>query len=675
MARAGGNPYHDKEGKFASGPGGGKADPAKRAKRLARRKRRRLKRRLRSLRNRLQSRHGEMRREHRSAAAELKKSHSLDRASAEKSRRGELRSMDREHESERKSAAKSAAREQAEHRRERADFEQRHADQMHRLDTEHRQSVETLMSQGYDRQDAMAIKSRTPEQIAAAKARYQSLHDEGIAEFDQEFREMRVAHQEDQRLIRENYEESRAATVKSHEQDRGEEWAREVREVARLEARHVRQAEKLRAASKRAIAEFAKKNDLPRKQKPDGVGRSIGKGRIHKASSAESILSHCLRSRGWTRQYWRGELSGSEHLELAHDVRRYGRAWLRHEAEQFSVRYLGATGHLGRSAGADDGPGALSCALDRGLGGDGGDGRLAGRVDSGDLPSFDYLQHEAHAHGLRDDGGRSDAGSIGGAWGDAGDGISRALTSDLAANFGRFFRRAKNFVRELIVGATMALTGPAPLTGEELEGLEREATKQDAFFDQLYDEIKFWGGPSPKAIKLPTPQGIPEPPRPGTPEPPVPIAFPPKPIETVRPTMTPPQFVARVERYADSSHQAAQRANRRAAVQNPMYKAERLVMGEPKTEHCSECPRDAAMGWVPLGTLRPIGERECRQLCLCHFQYSDGDGKTYVQGNRGPLPAPNPSGVRIEPESDGVELVAEPPGVTIDAPIAGPPKR
>ena len=529
MARAGGNPYHDEEGKFASGPGGGKADPAKRAKRLARRKRKRA-----ALRKRREA----IRKEYKARAKSLKADYRAAKRDAVREYRKDVARIDRE-----------------------------------------------------SRKELASTVRKARKDIAAAKTAGERNEVRQYAKGDVE--RIKIEHAEARKGARHDYRGQRETDKAYHKEEMDS-----LRDELKSDADELRD-------------EYGLK--LKKRSAPDAVGRSIGKGRIHKASSAESILAHCLRSRGWTRQYWRGELSGPEHLELAHDIRRYGRAWLRHEAEAFVRVYLG--------------------------------------VPRGGLDS--------HLRGF----GPGDESEI-----------HRGIASDLSANFGRFFRRAKNFVRELIVGATMALTGPAPLTGEELEGLEREATKQDAFFDQLYDEIKFWGGPSPKAIKLPTPQGIPEPSKPGTPEPPVPIAFPPKPVETVRPTMTPPQFVARVERYADSSHQAAQRANRRAAVQNPMYKAERLVMGEPKTEHCSECPRDAAMGWVPLGTLRPIGERECRQLCLCHFQYSDGDGKTYVQGNRGPLPAPNPSGVRIEPESDGVELVAEPPGVKIDAPIARPPK-
>lgn len=65
----------------------------------------------------------------------------------------------------------------------------------------------------------------------------------------------------------------------------------------------------------------------------------FGKGKTHKASSAESILKHVLRQRGWTKLYRLAELTGKQLLSLLDDVRQYGRMWLRHEAESFFDRY------------------------------------------------------------------------------------------------------------------------------------------------------------------------------------------------------------------------------------------------------------------------------------------------------------------------------------------------
>lgn len=38
-------------------------------------------------------------------------------------------------------------------------------------------------------------------------------------------------------------------------------------------------------------------------------------------------------------------------------------------------------------------------------------------------------------------------------------------------------------------------------------------------------------------------------------------------------------------------------------------------------EHCSECLAMSAMGWVPIGTLVPIGERECVGNDRCDMEY------------------------------------------------------
>ncbi len=65
----------------------------------------------------------------------------------------------------------------------------------------------------------------------------------------------------------------------------------------------------------------------------------FGRRATHKASTAEAILSHCLRRRGWTGRFAAGRLSGKQHLVLTEDVRQYGRAWLRHEAEQLFAGY------------------------------------------------------------------------------------------------------------------------------------------------------------------------------------------------------------------------------------------------------------------------------------------------------------------------------------------------
>jgi hypothetical protein len=38
-------------------------------------------------------------------------------------------------------------------------------------------------------------------------------------------------------------------------------------------------------------------------------------------------------------------------------------------------------------------------------------------------------------------------------------------------------------------------------------------------------------------------------------------------------------------------------------------------------EHCQSCLDEAARGWVPIGTLIPIGQRDCLGRCRCTISY------------------------------------------------------
>lgn len=195
--------------------------------------------------------------------------------------------------------------------------------------------------------------------------------------------------------------------------------------------------------------------------------------------------------------------------------------------------------------------------------------------------------------------------------------VTRAIGSAFAGQLGRFFGRVKQFVREHIVAGAMALLGPAPLTGEELEAAERNAQKQEQFFDRFHEAMKQTPPPSPD------------------------------------------QFAARTESYGNAAWQAAQVMSRMAAQK--IFRFERRVLGNPKTEHCNDCPPIAAMGWQPIGTLPLIGETECNGACLCSFRFKETeDGHEFFRGKKGPVPAP-PIDIEILPETGE------------DAPIAWPP--
>lgn len=50
---------------------------------------------------------------------------------------------------------------------------------------------------------------------------------------------------------------------------------------------------------------------------------------------------------------------------------------------------------------------------------------------------------------------------------------------------------------------------------------------------------------------------------------------------------------------------------------------ERNVLGD--AEHCSGCLAATGRGWVPLGTLPPVGSRDCRANDRCRIEYSDAE--------------------------------------------------
>ncbi len=290
--------------------------------------------------------------------------------------------------------------------------------------------------------------------------------------------------------------------------------------------------------------------------------RRFSRGRTHKASSAESILKHALRQRGWSKQWRRGELTGKQHLSLLEDIRQYGRAWLRHEAEAFFDMY-------------------------------GVDNEQESGISSDTLPSIRGL-----------DGGMSGVrelvtGGVGTVC-DAGSdhAITRGLAQRAVSAIGRFFDRARQFVRELVVSGAMALKGNEPLSTDELTMLDRQARIQAEYLERFQKEV--------------------------THNPPIEIADIQSVTSLVEPApMTPGQFVARAELYGNSVWQATVNTIRATTIRAAVMREERRILGQPKGEHCHDCPPLAALGWQPLGTLPAIGDTECGNLCLCAFEFRD----------------------------------------------------
>lgn len=78
--------------------------------------------------------------------------------------------------------------------------------------------------------------------------------------------------------------------------------------------------------------------------------------------------------------------------------------------------------------------------------------------------------------------------------------------------------------------------------------------------------------------------------------------------------------VARAASYTDAAYVTAQQALRqRVREEFGEDGEERRVLGS--AEHCEGCIEQAGQGWVPIGTLEPIGSQECAWKCKCRFEY------------------------------------------------------
>jgi hypothetical protein len=255
---------------------------------------------------------------------------------------------------------------------------------------------------------------------------------------------------------------------------------------------------------------------------------------IAKPASAEAILAHVLKRLGWTSRYRKGQLSGTEHLQLLEAIRAFSKAWLRHEAESFSRLYL-------------------EWQEKRSL-----------------LDSAEDVE------------------------------VGRSLREQA----GRFFGRMKSFVRESIVAGAMGLLGPRALTTDELQQAERQAQVQDAYIDRFQIDMMR--------------------PQPFNPDKTVQILVTPSP-------MTPGQFIARAESYGAAVWGNAQEIARATYAREAIFDQEHLELGD--AEHCQDCLDDSARGFVSIGSLRNIGDRQCRTNCACRMVYRKGDdGEVFVAG-------------------------------------------
>jgi hypothetical protein len=90
---------------------------------------------------------------------------------------------------------------------------------------------------------------------------------------------------------------------------------------------------------------------------------------------------------------------------------------------------------------------------------------------------------------------------------------------------------------------------------------------------------------------------------------------------------TPDAAGERAAHYADSAISTYDRMRRHAAEDAEMT-LERNLLGnaehcrpDPRRPHIPDCPSLSRKGWVPIGTLAPVGERICLWNCKCHIDY------------------------------------------------------
>ncbi len=312
--------------------------------------------------------------------------------------------------------------------------------------------------------------------------------------------------------------------------------------------------------------------------------------KLHKASSAESILQHCLRQRGWTSRYREGRLTGRQHLTLLEDVRQYGRAWLRHEAEAFFGRYGGEQALRSYFAGRGQ---------DQFLGSPRHQGEHGGSSES----SMEGVGGDRIAAEEQERASEDVPGTV----------LERSLSDRLVSPLKRWFSRMRSFVHELIFAGALAMTGPDELSPSDVATLDRNAQVQVEYLDRFERELI---ANPPAAIATP--------------------AIVPTETIIVSPPPSVAQVIARAEQYGHAVWQSTQQVVQAQAVAQGVMKYERRVLGHPKTHHCEDCPPLAAQGWQPVGTLPAIGETECGGMCYCHFEYTEDIGNTATKVPRRP---------------------------------------
>ncbi len=489
LLRSEGNPNHDDEGKFASAPGG-----AKHGKHWAKKQRRKAKRKA-----NLEG----LRKEFKQRGQAQKKEHAKDRRDLTKTQRKEWIAKGKEHVKEKAEHRKWEATEKKtllkEHKKTHRDLLREHSRERVREDRQHERNKAkidathaTARAELKPKQEAKAAKlaksreqgrphegleARLAKQTAVKQKRIdrqrESRHADELDRHQAEHAEMKDRHASERATAKTDREFDRSVkkdeikeSRKTLKEEHADAW-KELKEEHHDQREEMRENHKgyrqdlLDEAKDRLADEFPHRKGKGNAERtsPGYVGRAgmdqrrFGSTRTHKASSAEAILRHCLRRRGWTSQYARGALSGRQRLRLLEDIRRYARAWLRHEAEAFFNQY--------------------------------------GRVNDG---------HE-RAHPI--DFGVSATSGDDGVVCEAEGFVERGLTGTVARHVGRFFQRAKSFVHEAILAGSLAFFSPADdMTEDDMRHMDAEAQTQARYFDRFHQEVV---SAPPLEIAEPTP--------------------------------------------------------------------------------------------------------------------------------------------------------------------------
>lgn len=601
----GGNPYHDAEGKFASGPGGSSA---------AKRRRRHRKREA-------------LRKKWKAAAKAARKDWRGYRSGVRSDRRRDFKAMMRRHGRE-----KASFREQV--GKERAAMKGRHAEERREIAEAHKETlrdemkghVEDDVKSGYRGPEIAEVKQGLRDRakqairqdLAEARGRHRGERQALARAHRDRWEDLKDTHESERAEHRDEYREKREGT----EQDIADEKAAFHRELREDIVKHFPKWRPkgetdasragLRPGGPGLQGDLAGRPGAGEEAVARDTSHRFGAGRHHKAGSAEAILGACLRRLGYTARWEKGRLTGRQALKLLAAVRDHARAWMHHECEQLIRQH-------GRRIDERDGD-QISRQERHAISRESSLPEMA----SGDVDRFP-AQEDGFRDGPQEGDFRSQNAEASATAGDRsglsevvcrmasipsdpghgdGDLLTRSLSSAVRRHVGRFFDRAKTFVREAIVAGAMALAGPGGLTADDLDEVDRQAQVQVAFLDQFRRDVEARG---PAELSEPA-------------------------AGPVEGAMSAAEMAARAEMYGSSAWQGAMHVNRRGVINDGKAVRERRFhrLPNPEGHACKTCLEQSGLGWVPVGTLLPIGDAECLTNCDCYFVYELADGSNFI---------------------------------------------